>query len=363
MMNHLLIRRIVVNILSVILLASTLGCSANLTPALTATSSISLPESTEIAMHTPSPTQEITTEPVNTPTPTIPPLPSGQITLMAVGDIMLARTLGDQIISDGPSVPFAHTSTFLSSADISLGNLECSISERGIAEDKTYTFRAPLLAAESLASGGFDLLTLANNHVLDYGLDAFTDTIDLLTDKGIDIVGAGMNIEEARSPIIFDRNDLRLAFLAYLDIPRWNYDYLTWIAKADRPGVSWGYLSNITEDVQAASQVADVVIVLMHFGTEGEDQPSFQQVLSAHTAIDAGANLVIGSHTHLLQPIEEYNEGLIVYNLGNFVFDEFGDLENESAIFKALISKDGVLTYEMVPVFIQENGVPLLIDH
>jgi len=310
----------------------------------------------------PSATQDIKTEPAYTPTPTTPLSPPGQVTLMAVGDIMLARTLGDQINKDGPGVPFANTTDILSSADISLGNLECSISERGTAENKTYTFRAPLAAADSLVSSGFDLFTLANNHVLDFGLDAFKDTIDILTNSGIEIVGAGMNIEEARSPVVIERNGLRLAFLAYLDIPRWNYDYLTWIATAEKPGVSWGYLSNIIEDVKAASQIADVVIVLMHFGTEGEAQPSYQQVLSAHTAIDAGAKLVIGSHTHLLQPIEEYNNGLIVYNLGNFVFDEFGELENESAIFKALISKNGVLSYEILPVFIQENGVPILVD-
>ncbi|MCJ7693851.1 MAG: CapA family protein [Anaerolineaceae bacterium] len=350
------------NIVSLILLAVTLGCTTGNVPVLTATPTHSLPEPITSETPFPSPTQGINSDPVITPTLTTPKPPSGQLTLMAVGDIMLARTLGDQIIKGGPGVPFAHTSTLLNSADISLGNLECSISERGIAEDKTYTFRAPLVSADSLVSGGFDLLTLANNHVLDFGVDALADTIELLTVKGIETVGAGMNIEEARSPVLMERNGLRLAFLAYLDIPRWNYDYLTWIATADKPGVSWGYLSNIMEDVQAASQIADVVIVLMHFGTEGEVQPSYQQILSAHTAIDAGAKLVIGSHTHLLQPIEEYNDGLIVYNLGNFVFDEFGDLENESAIFKALISKDGVIAYEMLPVFIQESGLPILTD-
>lgn len=279
---------------------------------------------------------------------------------MAVGDIMLARTIGDQILSRGIEAPFEFTASMLNKADIALGNLECAISERGVPEIKTYTFRAPTGAGKALSFAGFDLLTLANNHVMDYGENAFLDTLDNLKANQIAVVGAGKDITSARQPVIIEANGLRLAFLAYLDIPRWNYDYLTWVATPTKPGVAWGYLSDIQSDVSAATRIADVVIVLMHFGIEGQSQQSYQQIQSAHLAIDSGAKLVIGSHTHLLQSIEKYKDGLIVYNLGNFVFDEFVEPENQSAIFMARITKDGVLAHKLIPVRLQENGIPII---
>ncbi len=288
------------------------------------------------------------------------PQPSGKVTLMAVGDIMLARTIGDLLLEDGVNKPFMYTANTLRQADITLGNLECAISNRGEAEDKTYTFRAPLNAANELKNASFDLLTLANNHVLDYGREALFDTMDALEEQSIAIVGAGQDALSARQPVILERNGLRIAFLAYLDIPIWNYDYLTWVATPNQAGVAWGYLSDIQTDVQAAAKLSDVVVVLMHFGIEGDNTPSYQQVISAQTAIDAGAKLVIGAHTHVLQPVEKYKDGLIVFNLGNFVFDEFSGTENQSAIFMAHLTAKGVSAYKLIPVKLQENGIPTI---
>jgi poly-gamma-glutamate capsule biosynthesis protein CapA/YwtB (metallophosphatase superfamily) len=293
-------------------------------------------------------------------TPQVTAIPSGQVTLMAVGDIMLARTIGDLILTQGIEAPFEFTTSMLNKADIAIGNLECTISGQGEPENKTYTFRAPLEAGKALSFAGFDLLTLANNHVMDFGKDAFLDTLDNLQANQISVVGAGKDNTSARQPVIIEANGLRLAFLAYLDIPRWNYDYLAWVATPTEPGIAWGYLSDIQADVSAATRIADVVIVLLHFGIEGESEPSYQQIQSARLAIDSGAKLVIGSHTHLLQSIEKYKDGLIVYNLGNFVFDEFVESENQSAIFMARISKDGVLAHKLIPVRLQENGVPII---
>jgi len=219
-----------------------------------------------------------------------------------------------------------------------------------------------LAAADSLVLAGFDLLSLANNHILDYGLEAFKDTLDTLQSKQITVVGAGMDSLAARSPVIIERNGLRLAFLAYLDIPLWNYDYLTWVARPDKPGIAWGYRYNIAADVAEVTKSADLVIVLLHFGIEGQPNPSQQQIDTAHTAIDAGAALVIGHHTHLLQTIETYNNGLIVYSLGNFVFDEFVEPENQTAILEVQLSPQGVENYQLIPVVIQENGLPEIVE-
>lgn len=291
---------------------------------------------------------------------TVPPPQTQRITLMAVGDIMLGRTIGDLIQSAGDEAPFRNVSAIISSADIAIGNLECTISTRGEPENKTYTFRAPLEAAHSLRSAGFDLLNLANNHILDYGQEAFFDTMQALSEQDIAYIGAGSAVS-ARAPHLVEINGLNLAFLGYFDIPIGAYDYTQWQAVGARPGIAWGFHHYISEDVKRARLEADIVVVMMHFGNEYAEVVSQAQIDSAHAAIDAGAALVIGSHPHLLQSLEEYNEGLIAYSLGNFVFDQFYDKANQTAILRVDISPAGIDSYELVPAQIQSNGTPMLI--
>ncbi|MEA3326564.1 MAG: CapA family protein [Chloroflexota bacterium] len=322
-------------------------------------------EPTSKSSLTPPPSPIPTHEPTNHPTltPTAIPLGDRHVTLMAVGDIMLGRTIGDLIESDGSDAPFIFTAETLSSADITLGNLECSISNRGIAEEKTYTFRAPIAAGESLAGAGIDLVNLANNHVLDYGPLALEDTINILASNQIQSVGAGLNATEAYAPIYIEIDGLRLAFLAFADIPSTDYDYHTWKADANKPGIAWADEDEIRKGVQDAKQQADVVIVLVHNGYEIKQQVVKTQQNIAHLAIDSGASLVIGSHPHVLQRIDEYQEGLIVYSMGNFVFDNFLFPPNYSAILKVELSPNGVESYELIDVIIQLNGVPQIMEY
>jgi len=286
------------------------------------------PTSTSSFTLTPSytPTHKPTELPTITHTST--PLGDRHVTLMAVGDIMLGRTIGDLIESEGSDAPFLYTAETLSSADITLGNLECSISNRGIAEEKTYAFRAPITAGESLAYAGFDLVNLANNHVLDFGPLALEDTIDILA-----------------------------------DIPSTDYDYRAWEASANEPGIAWADEDKIQKGIQEAKQHADVVIVLVHNGYEIKQQVVNSQVEIAQLAIDSGASLVIGSHPHVLQRIDEYQEGLIVYSMGNFVFDNFLFPPNYSAILKVELTPNGVESYELIDIIVQLNGVPQIMEY
>jgi len=321
----------------------------------------------------PTSTSSFTLTPSYTPTPkptelptithTSTPLGDRHVTLMAVGDIMLGRTIGELIESEGSDAPFLYTAETLSSADITLGNLECSISNRGIAEEKTYAFRAPITAGESLAYAGFDLVNLANNHVLDFGPLALEDTIDILASNQVQSVGAGLNAVEAYSPIYIEIDGLRLAFLAFADIPSTDYDYRTWEAGANEPGIAWADKDKIQKGIQEAKQHADVVIVLVHNGYEIKQQVVNSQVEIAQLAIDSGASLVIGSHPHVLQRIDEYQEGLIVYSMGNFVFDNFLFPPNYSAILKVELTPNGVESYELIDIIVQLNGVPQIMEY
>ena len=271
---------------------------------------------------------------------------------------MLGRTVGELIETEGPEAPFLYTADTLRSADVTVGNLECPISARGTAEDKTYAFRAPLAAAESLAYAGFNLVNLANNHILDYGHLALADTLESLAAQDVQAVGAGMNTLEAYAPVMIEVNGLRLAFLGYMDVPPATYDYRSWEAGPNQPGVAWAHEERIQQGVTAAKAQADIVIVLVHNGYELVQQVASQQQKIAHLAIDSGASLVIGSHPHVLQRVERYKDGLIAYSMGNFVFDNFLFPPNYSAILVVELTPQGVDNFELIDVIVQLNGVP-----
>lgn len=308
----------------------------------------------------------------STATPTLPSptrtlIPSAtsdrRVTLMAVGDIMLGRTIGELIETEGPEVPFLFTSETLARADITLGNLECPISERGTAEMKKYAFRAPIQAGRALALAGFDLVSIANNHILDYGPQALEDTLDNLAKNQVLAVGAGMDANDAYAPVFFNVDGLRLAFLAFMDIILEDYDYTAWEAGTNKPGVAWAHEQNIRESIVSAKKQADLVIVLVHNGYEMVQTVSKYQQATAHLAIESGASLVIGSHPHVLQRIESYQDGLIVYSMGNFVFDNFLFPPNYSAILSVELSPRGVEHYELIDVVVQLDGVPQIMEY
>ncbi len=280
---------------------------------------------------------------------------------MAVGDLMLGRTIGDRILSQGHPVVFAEVASALQPADILVGNLECVISDVGAPLPKGYTFRAPPEAARALADVGVDVVGLANNHTLDYGIDGLADMMARLRENGIASAGAGVDAEAARAPVILVRNGVRVAILAYANVPveRTGFDTRSWAADILTPGIAWAEPGTITADVQSARALADVVIVMLHVGLEGQPSILPLQTELAHAAVDAGAALVLGTHSHVLQTVERYNGGLIAYSLGNFVFDGFGLPANYSAIFRATISLHGVESYDWVPVVVS-FGLPRL---
>lgn len=274
---------------------------------------------------------------------------------------MLARTVGDQVLAKGPQIVFAGVQSILDSADIRVGNLECAITGSNTPEKKSFPLKAPLQTVQALSLAKFDLLSLANNHAMDYGYAGLADTQAALSRSGIVTVGAGLNASAAHAPVMIERNGLRLAFLAYVDvIPELSgFDPRSWIATETSPGITWADPDKIKADVSAARLQADLVIVLLHSGYEINSAVSTNQRLDAHAAIDAGAALVLGSHPHLLQTIEKYHGGLIAYSLGNFVFDNYKGIENATIILRVILDRSGFISWNYIPVLI-ENGLPVV---
>lgn len=206
----------------------------------------------------------------------------------------------------------------MKSADITMVNLEFPFSTRGTKmEDKQYTFRADPARCYILKEMGVDIVSLANNHTLDFGTEALLDTISTLNDNNILSVGAGADLDTAKSPSVITANSRNIAILGasrVIPVTDWN-------ATKYSPGVFTTYDPTLLiEEIKTAKQSNDLVIVYVHWGIEKKEYPEEYQRTMAKQYIDAGADLVIGSHPHVLQGIEYYNGKPIVYSLGNYIF-------------------------------------------
>jgi poly-gamma-glutamate synthesis protein (capsule biosynthesis protein) len=279
---------------------------------------------------------------------------------MAVGDVMLAQTIGRRILSKGPLQPWRKVKPFFDQADIVVANLECTISDRGTKWNKTFTFRAPAPeAADSLVAAGVDVVSLANNHAIDYGIPAFEDTLDLLDARGIGRAGGGRNHAEAHAPLIVEENGVRIAFLGYV-LPfsgRPAFNTRQWAATDSRPGLALGTPEVIAAEVAAIRDSVDVVSVMVHGGVEYTRGPGKAMRRAADAAVQAGAKLFIGHHPHVLHGYRLDGKTLVAYSIGNFVFDYFTGRMNDTAIMDVTLSTDGVESVDWIPVVIQ-NGFP-----
>ncbi len=202
-------------------------------------------------------------------------------------------------------------------SDFFVGNLECVLSDRGEAENKQWTFRASPSMVELLKDMRVNLVSVANNHSMDYGIDAFYDTLKVLDENGIKYIGGGHNLAEANNGYVVNINGVNYGFVAATGV----VPYTRWFAEGDVGGVNNGYnLTNVNKSVRQLKKIADKVIVYFHWGVEKEEVANKTQQVAARSVINAGADLVIGAHPHVLQNIEFYKSKPIIYSLGNFIF-------------------------------------------
>lgn len=277
-----------------------------------------------------------------------------ELRISAVGDIMLDGTARPELQKNGYDYAFAATRDLLRQSHIVIGNLEGPLTRRGKAETgKQYIFRSPPdKVAQALRHAGFDVLSLANNHSLDYGTEGMVDTIDSLAAYGIRYMGAGSNSREARAPVFVPVGNQMVAFLAYsLTFPE-NY----W-ATSNTPGTAFGHEKNIVADVKAAREYADVVVVSFHWGQESKTDLREYQTRLGHAAIDAGAQAVVGHHPHILQGVERYKHGVILYSLGNYTFGSFSQKARVSAIAQLSFSGSTLSKVKLQPINVLNTEV------
>jgi poly-gamma-glutamate synthesis protein (capsule biosynthesis protein) len=236
--------------------------------------------------------------------------------VVATGDVMLGRSVHTRALTIGdPRYPFVETHRLLSSADITIVNLENPLLDPCPATDVGLTFCAPTIAVEGLVFSGVDVVNLANNHTRNYGTNGYESTKTVLRSHGI-------LPSDTTDLAVIERNGHRFGFLGF--------DIVT----------SWPDESLLLARVQEADQRVDVLVVSVHRGTEYVDEPSARERALLRSVVDAGADVVIGHHPHVIQPVEEYRGALIVYSLGNFVFGGHSQpADMDSMIYQATFAR------------------------
>ncbi|MCK5475692.1 MAG: CapA family protein [Candidatus Pacebacteria bacterium] len=284
---------------------------------------------------------------------------SDEVRMIAVGDIMLSREVERKMINNGDfKYPFLKTAEKTKTGDIIFGNLETSIINGRAIRNNEMVFRTDLRAVEGLVFAGFNVLSLANNHIMNFGRDGLESTIKTLDENNISHIGAGMSEEEIYKPVIKDIKGTKFAFLGFT----YNFDQRR-SSDGDIYGMANMSITKMEENVKKTKSKNDIVIVSMHAGTEYKTSSSSFQENFAQKAIDAGADLIIGHHPHVVQNVQKYKQGYIIYSLGNFVFDQMWSNETRlGAIAEITFQNKKIKSIEFIPVKIYDYSQPTILE-
>jgi poly-gamma-glutamate capsule biosynthesis protein CapA/YwtB (metallophosphatase superfamily) len=242
------------------------------------------------------------------------------IRLTFAGDAMMDWSVKSTISKKGAYYPFVHVKKELASSDLGIVNLETAITTSSNKTPKQYNFKSDPISLSGLKNAGFQLVSLANNHTLDYQLQGLKDTITNLKKYKLAYIGGGLTATEAYAAKTYQLKGKTVKLLAFSRVLP---DY-SWVATATKPGLANGYdLTLINKTIKKEKENADYVFVYIHWGIETNRRPEQYQRQWAKTMIDSGADGIIGSHTHVLQGFEYYKGKPIAYSLGNFLFPDY----------------------------------------
>ena len=283
---------------------------------------------------------------------------------------MLGRLVGERAAAEGdPSYPLRPMQRRLRSADITVGNLEGTLSDDGAPTQGGDSFHADPAVRDGLHAAGFDALSLANNHAGDYGDGALVQTVDLLADAGLIPFGAGRNVADARRPAVVERHGISFGFVGFNAIGE------TPEAGPGQPGASSvsmpprtgpldrDELDRVLGDVRRLADRVDVIVVMPHWGTQYTERPEPIQTYVARQLVRAGADLVVGGHPHWVQGASMIGDSLLVNSLGNFTFDMVEPEKNEGLVLEATYWDDELKGVTFVPYRIGPDHAPRVVPY
>ena len=312
------------------------------------------------------PIRQPTTYPITTPGD--PAGPVVQITV--VGDVMLGRRVGAAMARSADfAAPLRPMAARLAAADVTIGNFEATLSRDGAPTQGGDSFAADPRVAEGLRVAGFDVLSLANNHVGDWGSRALSQTVDRVRAMGITPVGAGADLAAARAGAVVEAHGIRVGVLATDSIGE------SPAAGPDRPGtnrvnmpprtgpIDDAAVARVVGDVRALRPQVDLLLVVSHWGTQYTNAPEDSQRILGRALLAAGADLVVGGHPHWVQGVEVVGDRLLVHSLGNFVFDmDFSWQTQEGVVLEAVAWGGRLMGVELVPYVIGPDFAPRVVD-
>jgi poly-gamma-glutamate capsule biosynthesis protein CapA/YwtB (metallophosphatase superfamily) len=283
--------------------------------------------------------------------------PPSTVQLVFVGDVMIGRSIGKGIAVNGVTYPFAPIQTLLTKADLAFGNLESPLTTAKYIQNG-YNLAGNPSNVASLTYAGFNVVSLANNHSTDHGPTGLAETGRTLDGAGIAHVGAGATITDAYAVHLQVTRSITVAFLAYDGTGG------STTAALDTPGTANVGAAQVVRDIAGARKTANIVVVSVHWGQEYQPMPNPRQRALARTLARAGADVIIGHHPHVVQPLEWLTDNgrstptLVAYSLGNFIFDqEFSAPTSEGALLSCQVGPNGLISASLVPTRIRRMQV------
>jgi poly-gamma-glutamate capsule biosynthesis protein CapA/YwtB (metallophosphatase superfamily) len=284
-----------------------------------------------------------------------PATKGGQVRIAFGGDVHFAGSSAGALNGDVGSAV-----SVLKAADLAVVNLETAITTRGTAAPKEFTFRAPPTGMFALRKAGIDVVTVANNHGMDYGRVGLADTLAAGKSSGLAVIGAGTNVTNAFTPYTRTINGVRVSVLAATDVLD-AFATNTWPATETTSGLASAKDPELLlAAVRKAADDSDVVAVVLHWGVELQSCPSQRQQELARELTDAGADIVVGSHAHVLEPHVRQGNAAINYGLGNFIFYATKAVSTQSGVYSVVVDRKGVVKTAWKPAQISSGRPQLL---
>jgi poly-gamma-glutamate synthesis protein (capsule biosynthesis protein) len=315
---------------------------------------ISAPATTSTSLTSTTSTSSIST-PTTSTTTTVPP--KGTLVIHGTGDVNLDPGYIAALAANGYDYAWHGLDGLFLGDDLTVINLECAPSDLGVAEPKQFVFRCPTESLASLALAGVDVASMGNNHSGDYGKEALVDGRAQLIAAGVAPVGAGADATEAGAPAIFEANGWTVAVIGFGGV----FPTPAWFATEDRAGMRDGDdIPSMVEAVAAAEEIADIVVVAIHWGVELDTEPTAEDIERAEAMIEAGADVIFGHHPHRLQSYEMRDGAAVFWSLGNFVWPKYSTASSTTAVARAVVHPDGTIDACLIPAFIENAGQPVL---